>query len=89
VPIELPGVTYNNEIDEMYDAVTQNRPVYHDGRWGMATLEVCLAIMESARQRREVRLSHQTPTVDLMNALRIEANDDRPGATHSSPGGSE
>ena len=89
VPIELPGVTYNNEIDEMYDAVTQNRPVYHDGRWGMATLEVCLAIMESARQRREVRLSHQTPTVDLMNALRIEANDARPGGTHSSPGGSE
>jgi len=63
--ISVPGVTYNNEIDEMYDAVMQNRPVYHDGRWGMATLEVCLAIMESAREHREVRLTHQTPTHDL------------------------
>jgi phthalate 4,5-cis-dihydrodiol dehydrogenase len=64
-PISVPGVSYNNEIDEMHDAITQDRPVYHDGRWGMATLEVCLAIMESARERREVRLSHQTPTHDL------------------------
>jgi hypothetical protein len=47
---------------ELYEAVTQDRPVYHDGRWGMATLEVCLAIMQSARERREILLSHQSPT---------------------------
>jgi phthalate 4,5-cis-dihydrodiol dehydrogenase len=64
-PISVPGVNYNNEIDEMYAAVTEDRPVYHDGRWGMATLEVCLAIMESARTRKEVFLTHQTPTFDL------------------------
>jgi phthalate 4,5-cis-dihydrodiol dehydrogenase len=64
-PISVPGVSYNNEIDEMYAAVTENRPVYHDGRWGMATLEVCLAIMESARKREEIFLTHQTPTFDL------------------------
>lgn len=64
-PINVPGVNYNNEVDEMYAAVTENRPVYHDGRWGMATLEVCLAIMESARKREEIFLTHQTPTVDL------------------------
>jgi phthalate 4,5-cis-dihydrodiol dehydrogenase len=68
-PIQVPGISYNNEIDEMYDAVTQDRPVYHDGRWGMATLEVCLAIMESARVRREVRLTHQTPTYDLASVV--------------------
>jgi hypothetical protein len=28
----------------------------------MATLEVCLAIMQSARERREILLSHQSPT---------------------------
>jgi phthalate 4,5-cis-dihydrodiol dehydrogenase len=47
------------EIEELYNAVVHNRPVFHDGRWGAATLEVCLAILESAEQRKEVFLSHQ------------------------------
>ncbi len=51
-----------SELQELYDAVIDNRPVYHDGRWGMATLEVCLAIMQSGRERREIQLSYQTPT---------------------------
>jgi hypothetical protein len=29
------------------------------GRWGTATLEVVLAIMQSAREHREIMLSHQ------------------------------
>ena len=31
----------------------------HNGRWGTATLEVVLAIMQSARAHREIMLSHQ------------------------------
>ena len=50
------------ELEELYDAVMEDRPIYHTGRWGMATLEVCLAIMESARDRREVYMKHQVPT---------------------------
>jgi len=38
------------------------RPVFHDGRWGEATLEVCLAMLESAKERREIFLSHQVPS---------------------------
>ena len=34
-------------------------PISHDGRWGMATLEVCLAMLQSAREGREIALSHQ------------------------------
>jgi phthalate 4,5-cis-dihydrodiol dehydrogenase len=49
------------ELQELYDAVVLGKPLWHDGRWGMATLEVCLAIMESARERREIRLQHQVP----------------------------
>jgi phthalate 4,5-cis-dihydrodiol dehydrogenase len=49
------------ELEELYNAVVLGEPVWHDGRWGMATLEVCLAIMESARQRREIMLEHQVP----------------------------
>jgi predicted dehydrogenase len=49
------------EVDELYRAVVEDRPVFHDGRWGEATLEVCLAILESAREKREIFLSRQTP----------------------------
>ncbi|HEX3245806.1 MAG TPA: hypothetical protein VHX16_10415 [Chloroflexota bacterium] len=44
------------------DAITvtqgHGKPLWQDGRWGMATLEVCLAIIESLRERKEVMLSH-------------------------------
>jgi phthalate 4,5-cis-dihydrodiol dehydrogenase len=50
------------EVEELYDAVTRNRPVFHDGRWGAATLEVCLAMLESAEKRQEIFLSHQVPS---------------------------
>jgi phthalate 4,5-cis-dihydrodiol dehydrogenase len=46
-------------IDELYDAVVKGAAPLHSGAWGRATLEVCLAILESARQGRELTLSHQ------------------------------
>lgn len=49
------------ELEELYNAVLEDRPVAHDGRWGEATLEVVLAIMQSARERKEIVLSHQVP----------------------------
>ena len=52
-------------IDELYFAVTEGRPLVHHGRWAKATMEVCLAMLESSQTRREVMLEHQTPTVDL------------------------
>jgi phthalate 4,5-cis-dihydrodiol dehydrogenase len=51
------------EVDELYQAIVENRPVFHDGRWGEATLEVCLAILESAKEKREIFLKHQRPAV--------------------------
>jgi phthalate 4,5-cis-dihydrodiol dehydrogenase len=56
-------------LDEMYFAVTDGRPVVHDGRWARATMEVCLAMLRSARERREIPLYHQIPTPDLPVAL--------------------
>jgi phthalate 4,5-cis-dihydrodiol dehydrogenase len=50
------------EVEELYNAVVHNRPVFHDGRWGAATLEVCLAMLESAEKRKEIFLSHQVPS---------------------------
>ncbi len=51
-------------IDELYYAVTAGRPVVHDGRWAKASLEVCLAVLESARRHQDVPLRHQAPLID-------------------------
>ncbi len=56
------------ELEELYDSVINGRPLWHDGRWGMATLEVCLAIVESAQQRREMMLHHQLAVRDDYDA---------------------
>ena len=52
------------EIKELYDAIFYDRPLFHNGRWGEATLEVCLAILESSRNQKEVYLSHQIAVHD-------------------------
>ena len=65
---EIPLVTMEDgrdgRINTFYDAVAGDRPLPADARWGNATLELLLAIEESGRQRREMFLEHQTPTVD-------------------------
>ncbi len=52
------------EVTELYEAVVNSRPVSHDGRWAEATLEVCLGILESASERREIFMTHQVPVGD-------------------------
>jgi len=61
VPLPEGGASRRGELEELYNAVVLNKPVRHTGQWGMATLEVCLAIMQSGRERREIKLSHQVP----------------------------
>lgn len=56
-----PHADRMNVIDEFYSAVVEDRPPPHDGRWAEATVEVCLAILESAAEHREVALAHQVP----------------------------
>ena len=64
VPLET-GVTGRDlMIAELYDAVVNGKAPLHSGRWARATLEVSLGVLESARTRREVLLSHQVPTND-------------------------
>lgn len=47
------------ELEELYNAAVLGKPLFHDGRWGQATLEACLAIPQSAHEQREISLSHQ------------------------------
>jgi phthalate 4,5-cis-dihydrodiol dehydrogenase len=60
IPVAKAESRGDNELEEMYQAVVHGAEVVHDGRWGEATLEVILGILESARTGREVTLSHQT-----------------------------
>ena len=55
-PLPPPQVPRVEVIDELYGAVVQGRAPLHDGEWAMATLEVCLAMLESSRQGREIAL---------------------------------
>ncbi len=59
--VETGVVQRRAELEELYAAVVGGKPLWHDGRWGMATLEVCLAMMQSAQERREIMLRHQVP----------------------------
>lgn len=61
VPLPEEGWSRRAELEELYNAVVLEKPIRHTGPWGMATLEVSLAIMQSARERREIFLSHQVP----------------------------
>jgi phthalate 4,5-cis-dihydrodiol dehydrogenase len=55
------GPSRRAELEELYNGVVLDKPIRHSGPWGMATLEVCLAIMQSAKERKEIFLSHQVP----------------------------
>jgi phthalate 4,5-cis-dihydrodiol dehydrogenase len=52
-PPQVPRVEV---IDELYSAVMQGARPLHDGAWAMATLQVCLAMLESSRRGKEIAL---------------------------------
>ena len=59
IPVEPRVRGREAELREFHDAILHDRQPFHDGRWGEATLEVCLGVLESAKERREVYMSHQ------------------------------
>lgn len=55
----LPHVPRAEVLDEFCAAVLDGVPPVHSGAWGMATLEACLALLQSARIGQDVMLRHQ------------------------------
>ncbi len=55
--VGMPG--RREVLDDMLGLLRLGRPSVHDGRWGKATLEVALAILQSTREGREIMLEHQ------------------------------
>jgi phthalate 4,5-cis-dihydrodiol dehydrogenase len=58
-PLPPPIVPRAAVIDELYGAVACGRQPMHSGEWGLATLEVCLALLRSSREQSEITLQHQ------------------------------
>lgn len=57
--LPLPSVPRSEVVDELYRAVVDGVAPLHDGPWAMATIEVLLGMLLSAREGRDVNLSHQ------------------------------
>lgn len=54
----------DNILTELHDAIVNGVPPLHDGRWGKANLEVCLSVLQSAREHKEIYLQYQKQVHD-------------------------
>jgi phthalate 4,5-cis-dihydrodiol dehydrogenase len=52
------------ELEEFHETIVSGSPLFHDGRWGAATLEVALGIMQSARESKDIQLKRQVAVPD-------------------------
>jgi phthalate 4,5-cis-dihydrodiol dehydrogenase len=50
---------HGDALDALLAAVREGRPCPMDARWGKANVEAMLAVLRSARERREIALTHQ------------------------------
>ena len=58
-PVPPPVVPRAEVMDEVVLAVREGRPPLHSGEWARATVEVCNAILESARVGRDIEPKYQ------------------------------
>src|SRR6266571_1850630 len=64
MPLTETRGAYAPELDELYEALVYGNPVLHSGSWGLATLEVCLALIQSATAHRDILMQHQVAVPD-------------------------
>jgi phthalate 4,5-cis-dihydrodiol dehydrogenase len=55
-PLPAPAVPRYEVIDELHAAVRSGVAPLHDGAWARSTLAVCLALLRSSKEQRDVRL---------------------------------
>ena len=58
--LPMPEIPKVEMIDELYDAVMHSRAPVHGGESALAMMEVCLAILRSSREQKQILLIHQT-----------------------------
>lgn len=59
VAVPLDRGPRDRVLDELHAAITGRMLALHDGRWGLANLELCIAAIESSRSGREVVVREQ------------------------------
>ncbi len=59
LPLVRPTVARAEVIDELYAAVVHKTTPLHDGAWAKATLEICLAMLQSSQTQQDVSLQEQ------------------------------
>jgi phthalate 4,5-cis-dihydrodiol dehydrogenase len=57
VDLPPPTSTRTAVVDELWGAVVEGRPPRHDAAWGTENLAVCLAILRSAAEGREIEIA--------------------------------
>lgn len=57
--LDAPAVPRFEVIDELVNSVRKGVRPLHDGQWARATLQVCLALLASGREQRDVELPAQ------------------------------
>ena len=58
-PVPIPAIPRSEVIEELHAAIFEGKKPLHSGEWSLATMEVCLAMQQSAREGREIQLKHQ------------------------------
>lgn len=59
--LPAPAVPRHEVLDELYHAIAGNTAVVHSARWGLASLEVAIGILDSARHEKSIVMQHQVP----------------------------
>ncbi len=57
-----PDIARSEVIDELWSVGRLSQTPLHDGRWSRATVELCLALLQSQAQGKEITLRHQIAT---------------------------
>lgn len=63
--LPAPVIARSEVIDELWSVAREGRAPVHGGAWSRATMEVCLAILQSQQQRAPVALQSQVPCAAL------------------------
>ncbi len=57
-----------SELDTLRGNLDHNEPIFPDAYWGRASLEACLAMIQSSKEHRQIELHYQSPS-PLLPAL--------------------
>ena len=54
IALDMPSIPRAEVIDELIGAVRAGRAPLHDGQWARSTLEICIAMLRSSDEQRDV-----------------------------------